>query len=261
MVLLAALLAKGKARGTAGTGRALIAAGIMLAPQLGGGASVLLLSPDHLGSTVPVLAAFLILDRGPRRWYVPVSVAALLAAALVADQVVLLTGVLPLAAVWCARSTRGSVRQLSLGAAALASVAVAWLVQAVLQAAGGYHLPPVAVIAVASVTQIPGVLYSDGQAVLLLSGGDFLGQPTGLLTGMALVHLAGVSLAGCAVWIGARRLLGEPDLVSATLAAAVLINGALYVLFVANEGVAGAREITARQAGRLGKVAPWVRQL
>jgi hypothetical protein len=133
---------------------------------------------------VPVLAAFLILDRGPRRWYVPVSVAALLAGALVADQVVLLTGVLPLAAVCLARSYLAAVRQrrpwgsqryqLSLGGAALASVAVAWLVQAALDAKGGYHLAPLAVISVASVTQLPGVLYTDAQAVLLLFGADFL---------------------------------------------------------------------------------------
>ena len=184
VVLLAAMLAKGQVRGTAGTGRALIAAGIMLAPQLGGGASVLLLNPDHVGSTVPVLAAFLILDRGPRRWYVPVCVAALLAWSLVADRVVLVTGVLPLAAAWWARGYLGAVRQprpgvpqwyqLSLGGAALASVAVAWLVQAALDAKGGYHLAPLAVISVASVTQLPGVLYTDAQAVLLLFGADFL---------------------------------------------------------------------------------------
>ena len=255
VVLLAAMLAQGKARGAAGTGRALIAAGIMLAPQLGGGAFILLLSPDHLGSTVPVLAAFLILDRGPRRWYVPVSVAALLAGALVADQVVLLTGVLPLAAVCLARSYLAAVRQrrpwgsqryqLSLGGAALASVAVAWLVQAALDAKGGYHLAPLAVISVASVTQLPGVLYTDAQAVLLLFGADFLAQPTGLLTGMALVHLAGVSLAGWAVWIGARGWLRELDLVSACLAAAVLINGAAYVLLTQFEDVLGVHEIAA----------------
>ena len=214
VVLLAALLAQGRARGMAGAGRALIAAGIMLAPQLGGGAFILLLSPDHVGSTVPVLAALLILDRAPRRWYVPVSVAALLAVALVADRVVLLTGVLPLAAVCVARSYRGAVRQrrrggpqryeLALGGAALASVVAAWLAQVVLDAEGGYHVAPLAVISVASVGQLPGVLYADAQAVLLLFGGDFVAQPTWLLTGMALVHLAGVSLAVCAVWTGGR---------------------------------------------------------
>ncbi len=255
MVLLAALLAKGKARGTAGTGRALIAAGIMLAPQLGGGASILLLSPDHVGSTVPVLAAFLILDRAPRRWYVPVSVAALLAVALMADRVVLLTGILPLVAVCSARSYLDAVHQrrpwmsqrylLSLAGAALASGLAAWLAQAALQAKGGYRVAPLGVISVvSSVTQIPGALHSDAESVLLLFGADFLAQPTWLLTGMALVHLAGVSLAGCAVWLGARRWR-ELDLVSACLAVAVLINGAAYVLLTQFKGGSGAHEIAA----------------
>jgi hypothetical protein len=95
------------------------------------------------------------------------------------------------------------------------------------------------------VTQIPGVLYADAQAVLLLFGGDFLAQPTGLLTGMALVHLAGAALAGGAVWIGARRWLHEPDLVTATLVAAVLINGAAYMVLIHNGDVLGAHEIAA----------------
>ncbi len=256
VVLLAALLAKGKARGAAGAGRALIAAGIMLAPQLGGGVSVLLLNPDHVGSTMPVLAAFLILDRAPRRWYVPVCVAALLAWGLVADRVVLLTGILPLVAVGSARSYLDAARQrrpwmsqrylLSLAGAALASGAAAWLVQAALQAKGGYRVAPLAIVTiVSSVTQIPGALYSDAQAVLLLFGADFLAQPTGLLTGMALVHLAGVSLAGCAVWIGARRWLREGDLVSACLVAAVLINGAACVLLTQFKDGSGAHEIAA----------------
>jgi len=62
---------------------------------------------------------------------------------------------------------------------------------------------------------------------------------------MALVHLAGAALAGCAVWVGARRFLREPDLVSASLVAAVLINGAAYVLLTHIDDVFGAREIAA----------------
>src|SRR5580704_6397949 len=54
---LPALLAKGGAAGTQGWIRMLIAAGLMLAPQLGVGTQVLLLSPDHVGTVVPVLAA------------------------------------------------------------------------------------------------------------------------------------------------------------------------------------------------------------
>ena len=59
-----------------------IAAGIMLAPQLGGGVYVLMLDPDHTGTSVPVLLVWLLLDRAPRRWYVPPAVTVLLAWAL-----------------------------------------------------------------------------------------------------------------------------------------------------------------------------------
>ena len=79
LTALAALLAKGRAAGTQGWIRMLIAAGLMLAPQLGVGTQVLLLSPDHVGTVVPVLAAWLLLDRFGRRWWVPVAVGLLLA--------------------------------------------------------------------------------------------------------------------------------------------------------------------------------------
>ena len=154
-----------------------------------------------------------------------------------------------------ARSYRGAVGQrspgvsrwyqLSLGGAALASVVVASLVQAVLHATGGYQVAPLNGPSMPPVRLIPGVLYFDAQAVLLLFGGDFLGQPAGLLTGMALVHLAGAALAGCAVWIGARRWLREPDLVTAILVVAVFINGAAYVVLRSNADAFGANEIAA----------------
>ena len=68
LVLLAGLLAKGKKKGKEGLARVLIAAGIMIAPQVGPGAFLLLLSPDHTGTGVPLLLIFLLLDRAPRRW-------------------------------------------------------------------------------------------------------------------------------------------------------------------------------------------------
>ena len=69
LVLAAAALARGRARGAEGWARALIAAGIMVAPQLGNGIHVLLSQPDHVGTQVPLLGIFLLLDRAPRRWY------------------------------------------------------------------------------------------------------------------------------------------------------------------------------------------------
>jgi hypothetical protein len=50
LVLLAAMLAKGRTRGREAAVRMGIAAGIMLAPQLGSGVYVLMLDPDHVGT-------------------------------------------------------------------------------------------------------------------------------------------------------------------------------------------------------------------
>ena len=61
-MLLAALLAKGTPRGVRPLVRVLIAVGIMLAPQLASGVNILLSSPDHIGTSVPVMVVWLILD-------------------------------------------------------------------------------------------------------------------------------------------------------------------------------------------------------
>src|ERR1700689_2929 len=74
LVLLAGLLAKGRATGREGVIRALIAAGILLAPELDHGIHLLVSQPDHIGTQVPLLLIFLVLDRAPRRWYLPVAI-------------------------------------------------------------------------------------------------------------------------------------------------------------------------------------------
>ena len=87
LLLCVGLLAKGRTTGRDGIVRALVAAGIMLAPQLGNGIHLLLSQPDHLGTQVPLLVIFIIIDRAPRRWYVPAAVAVLLTWVVVSDQV------------------------------------------------------------------------------------------------------------------------------------------------------------------------------
>src|SRR5487761_1495124 len=52
VVLLAALLARGRARGREGIVRALLAVGIMLAPSVDLGSRVLLQGPDHVGTQI-----------------------------------------------------------------------------------------------------------------------------------------------------------------------------------------------------------------
>lgn len=99
LVLFAALIAKGQARGRAGVTRALIACGVMLAPQLGNGTQTLLQGPDHTGTAVPALLAIALIDRGGRRWWVPPAVFLVLAWAGVGDALVYFIGGLPVARV------------------------------------------------------------------------------------------------------------------------------------------------------------------
>src|SRR6202162_3643610 len=96
LVLLAGLVAKGRATGREGVVRALIASGIMLAPQLGTPTFTLLLVPDHVGTGIPMLLIFLVLDRAPRRWYLPPVIAVMLTWALVADRLVIAAALVPL---------------------------------------------------------------------------------------------------------------------------------------------------------------------
>ena len=142
LVLLAALLAKGRAQGRAGLARALLAGGIMLAPQLNATA-ILLLSPDHTGTSVPLLMIWLLIDcadgadpggrppgtprsrggcpppRPPLAPLVPLARPPLLIPVLVglgflwtmvADSDVLLTGIVPLVLVCAWRACPGLIR-------------------------------------------------------------------------------------------------------------------------------------------------------
>ncbi len=104
VLVLTVLLAKSRATSRDGAARVLIAGGIMLAPQLGVGIFVLLLSVGHIGTAVPVLAVWLLLDRAPRRWYIPVSAAIILGWAMVADSLILVVAIVPLALVSVARA-------------------------------------------------------------------------------------------------------------------------------------------------------------
>jgi len=121
LVLLAAFVARGRARGPQGLVRALLAAGVILAPQPAGPTLVLLGNPDHVGTGVPVLVLLLLLDwaegrRGRARWYVPVAVALLLAWSIIGDPLIEVIGVAPLFLVallragWIAWSRRVAAR-------------------------------------------------------------------------------------------------------------------------------------------------------
>ena len=154
VVLAAGLLARGRATGRAGLIRMLVAVGIMLAPQFGNATHLLLSQPDHLGTQLPLLLVFLMLDRAPRRWYIPVATAVVLTWVIIADQVAVLDAAVPLALVCGARAVLAVLRhrksltsqwyELSLVVASALSLVAATLAVRLITHLHGYQILPLA---------------------------------------------------------------------------------------------------------------------
>jgi hypothetical protein len=252
VVLLAALLAKGRATGRAALVRVLIAVGIMLAPQLSQGINVLISSPDHIGTSVPLLVLWLILDRARPRWYVPVIVLVVLGWAAFADSLVLYIGVLPLVLVCAVRVVRAvgvsgqplraQWYELSLGAGALLGGGAAWVALHHLPT-GAFALGPSTVQVIGSPAALPQHLNITMQGLLLFGGADFLGQPFGVASAVMVLHLVGVALAALGVLVALARFTRTRDLVCDVLVAAVVVNLALYVLSTDSVAVYFSREM------------------
>jgi hypothetical protein len=224
IVLVAALLAKGKARGREGVVRALLAAGILVAPVLNPGTHVLLLSADHTGVAVPVLLTLLFLDLIPEKWWAPVTACVLLTWAQLDDPVATYAGALPLAVVCVVRaaSSPRSPRprrwyDIALAGAAVASYGLTRVISSDIRAAGGFYVYPPHAVGIAPVTAVPHQLLETIQAALLLFGANYWGERTAFDAAMGYLHLAGVAVALCglalAVWGLFFRLGGSfsPD--------------------------------------------------
>jgi hypothetical protein len=266
LLLLVGLLAKGKAAGRDGLVRALVAMGIMLAPQLGNGIHLLIQQPDHLGTQVPLLVIFIFLDRAPRRWYVPAAVAVLLTWVIVSDRVALFDAAAPLLVVCAVRALVAVARdreplaaqwfELSLAAAGAVSFVAAALITKAIAAAGGYTGLPIKSVPT-PLHLLPTHFVLTAEGILNIYGADFFGLARGNLWGpaagnlgpavavvIALVHLVGVALA---VWgVGrALRHFFSADLIAALLAAGIVINLAAYVFSIDPVTLFDTREILA----------------
>ncbi len=270
----AAWLAKGRTAGWGGVARMLVAGGIMVAPQVAG-VQIVMLSPDHFGSAVPVLAMLLLLDLAPARWWVPALTGIILTGALVADRILVVTAVLPLLVVCGVRAGVCAARrqplrsrwlELSLAGAGAAAVGASSAILALITAGGGFTVWPVR----ARLVAWPRVLthlkvIPHGLALLF---GVTTGSHTALSEGLGLLHLAGLGLAiwgvGAALW-RLRRL----GLVDQLLVAAVLSNLVAYIFLTPGTLVYSARDfsavlpLSAALAGRMvgrsllaGKLAP-----
>ncbi len=257
LVLTGGLLARGRAKGREGVIRFMIAAGIMVAPQLGAGAFILVFQPDHTGTQVPLLATWLVIDRAPQRWrwrwYVPVAVAAMLAWVEVADRLAVLIGVVPLAAVCAARAYRAVVQRrerlraawfdLSLIAAAGASVEISSIVVKRIGEDGGFAVLPVA-NGLAPVSEMSSHLWLMVESICGLYGADVFGMSSpGLNAGIAILHLVGLALAAWGLWLVLRRFFSCDDLIAQVLALGILINLAAYLLSTTPTTYWSAREI------------------
>jgi len=291
LVLAAAALARGRARGAEGWARALIAAGIMLAPQLGNGVQVLLAQPDHVGTQVLLLAIFLLLDRAPRRWHTVAALWFLLTIAVVADKIALVDAAVPLAfagglhAIWAsttgsggraedpggrpgrsrfrraACALRGQWFELAVAVAACCAAGAAQLVTTAISRLGGFVLLPVET-GMVTPGRVPGHLSMTLQDALNLFGADVGVAQPGPQTIFAWLHAPGVALAAAAFGFAVWRVPCRADLISDVLAVGLVVNLAGFVASVIPATPFDARELAAALpygavlAGRI--FGPWL---
>jgi hypothetical protein len=252
LTLLAGLVAKGRQTGREGVARALIGSGLMLAPQLGSGVYILLGSPDHVGTGVPLLVTFLVLDRAPRRWYTPPVIGLMLTWAMIGDSLTLFVAVIPLAAVCVVRAYRGLVVrgetlaaqwfEVALLAAGVAAAGISILGLRVIGRLGGFVLLPRA-RHLAHATVIPDHLRLAAEGVLQLYGADVFARPLGVQTAIVWFHLVGVGLVAWAVCRALRRFFSLDDLLVQVLVVAIFANLAGYVASVLPVTIIDTREI------------------
>ncbi len=284
LVVLAAFLARGRARGTEGVVRALVAAGVMLAPQAGspGETMVLLGSPDHFGTAVPVLLLLLLLDRPRSRWYLPVVTGVLLTWSIVGDPLVEVIGVIPVVLasllracriLWAGRATaragrqddpaaaRGADRaqharevcgavlyQVSIAAAAVAAIPLAMLAYRVIRHFGGYQLGPAEYRQFSWQSAVRSAPMA-WRSVLALFSADYAGASGSWNVAFALAHLVGLAAVIASLAVAAWHLVRPArsarlgDLVSDVLVLAIVGNIAAYFLLIRITNVWGAHEI------------------
>jgi hypothetical protein len=253
VVLLAALLAKGEATGRQALARVLVTVGIMLAPQLQQGAIILLLSPDHFGTQVPLLLLWLLVDRAGRRWYVPVLAGLILAVVEVGDRIAITIAVVPLVVVCGVRAYRSVIQhseplrsrwyELSLAAAAILSVGAASVASHLITTHGGYTQMPLRTT-FAAIPLMPSHFWLTVEGILGVYGADFFQQTLGIDSALAVLHLVGVAVAGWAIWLAIRRF-SRQSLVVQVVTVAIVVNLAAYMFSVLPGTYWGTRQISA----------------
>lgn len=267
IVLLTALLGLGPPARPGGALRAVVAATIVVAPSAGWPTHVLLFSPDHTGTAVPIMATLLFLDRARAARWVPLAVLALLIWMQVADELAVVAAAAPLALVGVVRLAGGGRVDGSrwydgwLAIAALASIGLAPLVLRGIHAIGGFYQTPLSQTAAnqrlfASPSTIPQHAGALGEGLRILSSVSGVAGNGWFTTATLGPHLILLAGSGLALLFGMGRFF-RLDRVTQTLVAgtvAVLIAGA-FGSFLTGPGethdVAVLLPMSAALAGRM----------
>jgi hypothetical protein len=217
-------------------------------------------SPDHFGTTVPVLVGWLIIERcrptgsSGRSWWIPVAVAAILAWTSLADETVLFIGILPLAVTCAFRVVRARLLQrqpleserfeIALIAAAIFAAVIAVLAPDIMSAIGGPLLTP----PITRFSPLHMIFWHNlrvaGWCLLVLAGAEFVGVHPAIRAGFEMLHLVGAVLGASAVILGAWRYLREKDLVTQLLVGGIVVNLLAFVAGTASVEITYTREIS-----------------
>jgi hypothetical protein len=264
LIVFAALVAKGDATGRAAWARVAVVVATLLVPQPHGGWAIVLYAPDHTGTAVPLLLAWLLVDRRSatplRRWW-PVGVLVVLALAQVADPLAMFVGAVPLTLVSAARLVRARAwrgADAHLLVAAVGSMALAHGLLALIWWAGGFSVhSPVARFSPAEdvgdhvVTAVTATAQNYGAYLPSLDG------PVALAAGVVNLALLLLAVAAFGATVARFFRRDEGDRVAEVMAAAIIVNLAAFIASTQAGDMGSARQIVtvlpfgAALAGRL----------
>ncbi len=252
LIVFAALVAKGDATGRAAWARVAVVVATLLVPQPHGGWAIVLYAPDHTGTAVPLLLAWLLVDRRAgtplRRWW-PVGVLVVLAVAQVADPLAMFVGAVPLVLVSAARlvkarTWRGTDAHLLVAAAG--SVALAHGILALIWRAGGFavHTPvaefsPAAQLGDHVVTAATATAHNYGAYLPALDG------PLALAAGFVNLALLLLAVAAFGATIARCFTTADGDRIAEVLTAGIMVNLAAFIVSTQAGDMGSARQIVA----------------
>lgn len=253
IVLLAAILAKGRETGLQGWLRVGITVAILLVPVPGTGYQTLLSSPNHTGSAVPLLLAWGAIDRMRDTKAKPIVVALLLGWGAFGDPLVTFVGAVPLAIVCLVRALRlgGSHKSrllsmdFQLAVAAGASVVLSHVATWGLKAIGGYHTPRPP-IELSPWDEWFGRAHMTARMLGVLFGTHRPGwQSKWVQQGVTYLHLIGFLVALVAVAIVlVRTLRGTADRIESIMAIAICCDLGAEIVSTLPVDLMAAREIS-----------------